>query len=81
MEVASIIVTVYLLFCGLIMLFLCKRSGHPLRTGVIGAAGGLLALGSVSLAGLAVPVNLYTAIAAAVLGIPGVAGLSALALL
>lgn len=81
MDVTSIIVTVYLLICGLVMLFLCKRSRHPLRTGVLGAASGLLALGGISLTGLAVPFNLYTAIAAAVLGIPGVAGLSVLALL
>lgn len=80
MDVTSIIVTVYLLFCGLLMLALCKRSKHPLRTGLIGAAGGMLALGGVSFAGLAVPINLYTLLVAGVLGIPGVAGLSALAL-
>ena len=44
-------------------------------------AGGLLALGGVSLAGLAVPVNLYTVAVSVVLGIPGVAGLTALSFL
>ena len=75
MEVTAIIITVYLLLCGLLMLVLCKRSRHPLRTGAVSIAGGLLALGGVSVAGLAVPVNLYT------LGIPGVAGLTALSFL
>ena len=81
MEVTAIIITVYLLLCGLLMLVLCKRSRHPLRTGAVSIAGGLLALGGVSVAGLAVPVNLYTLAISAVLGIPGVAGLTALSFL
>ncbi len=78
MELTAIIMTAYLLLCGLLLLVLCKRSRHPLRTGIISIAGGLLALGGVSISGLAVPVNLYTLVISAVLGIPGVAGLTAL---
>lgn len=81
MDVTTILVTVYLLLCGLLMLVLCKRSRRPLRTGAVCAAGGLLTLGGVSLAGLAVPVNLYTAAISVVLGIPGVAGLAVLSFL
>ena len=81
MDVTTILVTVYLLLCGLLMLVLCKRSRHPLRTGAVSVAGGLLALGGVSLAGLAVPVNLYTVAVSVGLGIPGVAGLTALSFL
>ena len=78
MELTAIIMTAYLLLCGLLLLVLCKRSRHPLRTGIISIAGGLLALGGVSISGLAVPVNLYTLVISAVFGIPGVAGLTAL---
>lgn len=81
MDLMTICVTAYLLVCGLFMLVLCKRSKHPLRTGAVSIAGGLLALGGVSVAGLAVPVNLYTLAVSAVLGIPGVAGLTALSFL
>lgn len=77
----TIFITAYLLLCGLFMLVLCKRSRHPLRTGALSIAGGFLALGGVSVAGLAVPVNLYTIAVSAVLGIPGVAGLTALSFL
>ncbi len=81
MDVTTIIVTAYLLLCALLLLLLCKRSKHPLRTGMISVASGLLALGGVSVAGLAVPVNLYTLAVSAALGIPGVAGLTVLAFL
>lgn len=80
MEMSSILLTGYLLFCGVCVLIVCKRCRHPLRAGLMSAAGGLIALGGVSLCGVAVPVNLYTLAASAVLGVPGVAGLWALTL-
>lgn len=81
MDLTAILTTVALLLCGLLLVVLCKRSKHPLRTGAVSVAGGLISLGGVAVAGLAVPVNLYTLAVSAVLGIPGVAGMTVLSFL
>lgn len=72
----QIIVTVFMLVAGIVMLVAYKKSGKPVRNGMVAMGSGVTALVGASFLGLGVPLNAYTLVTSVVLGIPGVASLA-----
>ena len=81
MDWTTVGMTAVLLLAGMVFLISCRRTKHPFRAGAVSAAGGFCALGLAAVTELALPVNVYTVLIAATLGIPGVAGLAVVSVL